>query len=146
MVIRIGKTVGLLGLGAATTLVAAILMAWPPLAARSPEVTFTVLDRAGEANSGRAVTLDFANAHGFTLLGRKEEAMKPDTLYFHHLFRMDSHIFVQRGLKLGETEVDFRKSINPWGRSGAEVRVLAHSFEQQMADQGFLVETHWPDK
>lgn len=146
MVRRVVKAVGLLGLGAAITLVAALLMGWPPLAASSPEVTFTVQDRAGEANSGRAVTLDFANAHRFTLLGRQEDAMRPDTLYSHQLFRWDSHIFVRSGFRLGETEVDFRKSIIPWGRSAEEVRRLAHKFEQQTTDQGFFVEARRPDE
>jgi hypothetical protein len=146
MVIRIGKAVGLLGLGAAITLVAAILMGWPPLAASSPEVTFTVQDRAGQANSSRAVVLDFASAHRFTLLGSQEEAMNPDTLYSHQLFRLDSHIFFRRGVRPGETDVDFRKSIIPWGKSAGEVRRLAHIFEQQTTSQGFRVDTRRPDE
>lgn len=146
MIMRIGKAVGLLGLGAAVTLVAAILMGWAPLAASSPEVTFTVHDRAGEANSGRDVVLDFASAHRFTLLGSPEEAMKPDTLYSHQLFRLDSHIFFRRGFRPGETDVDFRTSIIPLGRSAGEVRRLAHIFEQQTTSQGFLVETRRLDE
>lgn len=140
MVMRALKAVGLIGLGTVFALVVALLLGWPPLAARNPEIAFTVIDRPGEANSARVAVLEYAEAHRFKLLGSREEALRPHTLNLHHFFRLDSHIFVTRGFNPGETEVNFRKSVVPMSRSAGEVRHLAESFKREMTKGGFAVQ------
>lgn len=139
MVMRSLRIVGLIGLGAAFALGFAILLGWPPLAARSPEIIFTVVDRPGESNSGRFAVLKYAEAHRYQLLGSREDALKPGTLHSHQFFRFDSHIFVNRGFNAGETEVDFRKSVVPMSRSTGEVLRLAEDFKRDMTNEGFVV-------
>lgn len=145
MVTRLIKAGGLFGLGVALALVVALLLGWPPLAASSPEISLTVVDRPGEANSGRVAVVEHAENQGFKLIGRREEALKPDSSYFHQFFRLDSHIFISRSFDAGKTEVDFRKSVVPMSRSAGELRHLAESFERHLTKGGFVVQVHSPD-
>jgi len=147
MALRALKAIGVFGLGTALTVLGAalivtlaILMGWPPLAARSAEVGFTVADQPGRPNSGRAAMLDFAESHSFKLLGEREEVLNPDTLGFHHFFRWDSHIFMGRGFEPGEFTVSFRRSTVPMSRSAEDVQLLAEQFRQDMTSAGFAVE------